>query len=65
MGLIYMQSDGSLLDINTGKNTDSSDIGWAIGEPSDTGCVYYSIANSGYVTTDDCSFQHIPAICVA
>ena len=64
MGLIYIQSDGSLLDIKTGKNTDSSDIGWATGEPSVTGCVYYKIAAGGYLTTDVCSYG-IPAVCVA
>ena len=65
MGLIYTQSDGSLLDVNTEKNTDSSDIGWATNEPSETGCVYYSISAGGYLTTNVCSFQHFPAICVA
>ena len=64
MGLRFRQSDGSVLDINTGISIDSSHIVWDSQEPSVTGCVYYKIAAGGYLTTDVCSYG-IPAVCVA
>ena len=63
MGLRYRQSDGSVLDINTGISINSSHIVWDSHEPSVTGCVYYFTLNSKYIT-NDCSWDG-PAICVA
>ena len=57
---LYKQSDGSLLDINTGRNTDSSHI---VDGPTGTGCVSYRVILKDYVI-DDCT-NTIPAICVA
>ena len=59
---LYKQSDGSLLDINTGMNMDSSHIVWAVRSPFVTGCVLYDMYEEAYII-DDCTYT-IPAICV-
>ena len=63
VGLRYTQSDGSLLDINTGMNMDSSHIVWAFRSPAVTGCILYDWPEEAYII-DDCTYVY-PAICVA
>ena len=60
---LYKQSDGSLLDINTGMNMDSSHIVWAFRSPAVTGCILYDWPEEAYII-DDCTYVY-PAICVA